>query len=241
MVSGYLVLLGQAAEVLAGLCIYSLAAVLIHELGHAVMALLLGFEILAVRVGPTDLLWKKKWSWALSSGRWDVGFVRAQFRTVPSQWAALRFFAFVLGGPFINICVAFLLAPFSSGATFVGRVCGYLMIASILVGIANLVPFKSKKGVSDGAKLLWIIFWRKKRDDLIFALSLKARVAEIVELARGREFRQAIDKIDRLKAQFLELPGVNPEALLHLLKMRGAFERALEATDAPTSEAQVKS
>ena len=238
MVSGYFSLLGQTIEVFAGVCIYSLVAILIHEAGHAVAALLFGFEVVAVRVGPTDLKWEKRWSLTLNKGRWDIGFVRAQFRRVPGRWAALRCFVYILGGPLTNVCVAVLLAPFSLGSSFVGSVCGYVMLASVIVGGANLIPFKSKLGLSDGANILWILFRRRQREDFIFRLSLKARVKEIVELSRSHKFQEAIDEIDRLKARFLMLPGVNPDAVQNLLKMRDTFEKALAMTLTPDSPAQ---
>lgn len=239
MASSYLSPLGQVAEFFAGLCIFSLAAVLIHEAGHAVAALLFGFEIVAMRVGPGDLIAGKRWSWSLNKGRWDYGFVRVQFRKHPGPWAALRCFLFLIGGPLANLCLAVLLALFSSGESFAGRVCGYLMIACILLGIGNLIPFKSKLGLTDGGKLLSILFRPKWREDFVFRLSLTARVAEIVALSRIHKFHEAIQEVDELKARFLQLTGVNPDATRNLERMRDAFEKALVSASAQKTEPQV--
>ena len=236
--SSLISLLGQAALVFVGLCTYSLAAILVHEAGHAVVGLLFGFEIGAVRVGPADLKRQNKWIWALNKESWGSGFVRAQFRKVPGPWASLRCFLFVMGGPLANLCFAVLLALLSSADSFFGRVCGYLMLACILFGVGNLIPFKSKLGLSDGAKLLSIIFRPKWREDFVFRLSLKARVAEIIVLSRNHKLRQAIQESDELKARFQALTGVNPEATQPLERMRDAFERALAAEGASKTETQ---
>lgn len=237
--SSYLLELGQAAEVSAGLCIYTLAGVLIHEAGHAAAGLLFGFEIGAVRVGPADLKKQKKWIWGLNKGRWDSGFVMAQFRNVPGPLAALRGFAFILGGPAANLSLAFILAFFSSGSTLFGRMCGYLMIVCILLGVTNLVPFRSKLGLSDGAKLLSILFRPKWREDFVFRLSLKVRVAEIIALSRNHKYELAIQEVDELKARFSRLTGVSPQQTLNLERMRNAFERALAEASAPKTATQI--
>jgi hypothetical protein len=236
--SSYLLELGQAAEAFAGLCVYTLAAVLIHEAGHAAAGLLFGFEIRAVRVGPADLKRQNKWIWGLNKERWDSGFVMVQFRNLPGPLAGLRCFAFILGGPAANLCLALVLASFSSGSTLFGRGCGYLMLVCILLGVTNLVPFRSKLGLSDGAKLLSILFRPKWRGDFVFRLSLKARVAEIIALSRNHKFEQAIEEVDELKARFSQLAGVNPEATLNLQRMRDAFERALLEASAPKTAPQ---
>ena len=227
MGSSYLLPLAQVTEVFAGLCIYTLAAVLIHEAGHAVVGLLFGFEIGAVRVGPADLKKGNKWIWGLNKESWGSGFVRAQFREVPGPWASTRCFLFLVGGPVANLCFAVLTALFSSGESFIGRVSGYLMLSCILFGVGNLIPFRSKFGLTDGAKLFLILFRPKWREDLVFRFSLKARVTEIVALSRTHEFKRAIQEVDELKARFLELTGVNPEARFDLSRECGIPLRRL--------------
>jgi len=113
------------------------------------------------------------------------------------------------------------------------------MLACIFFGVGNLIPFKSKLGLSDGAKLLSILFRPRWRDDFVFRLSLKAHVGEIVALSRTHKFKQAIQETDELMARFLELTGVNPEATLHLEKMRDAFERALALANAAKTDPQI--
>jgi hypothetical protein len=227
------------AEVFAGLCFYTLAAVLIHEAGHVMVGLLFGFEIGAVRVGPADLKRQNKWIWGLNKESWGSGFVRAQFRKVPGRWASLRCFLFLMGGPLANLCFAVLAALFSSGESFIGRASGYLMLACIFFGVGNLIPFKSKLGLSDGAKLLSILFRPRWRDGFVFRLSLKAHVGEIVALSRTQKFKQAIQETDELMARFLELTGVNREATRHLEKMRDAFERALALANTAKTGPQI--
>ena len=239
MGSTYVSLFRQLAEVLGGLCFYTLAAILIHEVGHALIALLLGFEIISVRVGPADLKYEEKWSLALNSASWGYGFVRIQFRGLPGPLAPLQCIAFLMGGPLANLLVAVLLALFSPGENFFGRVCVYLMLACILVAVSSLIPVKSKLGLSDGAKLVSLLFRPRWRRDFLFRLSLKARVAEIIALSRTNELLQAIQKADEFKARFLSLPGVRPEATLPLERMQEAFQKTLTAASAPKAETEV--
>ena len=70
-------------EVFAGLLVYPLRPVLIHEAGHAVVGLLFGFEIGAVPEWAQPIEKGNKWIWGLNKESWGNGFVRAQFREVP--------------------------------------------------------------------------------------------------------------------------------------------------------------
>jgi hypothetical protein len=144
-----------------------------------------------------------------------------------------------MGGPLANLLVAVLLALFSPGENFFGRVCVYLMLACILVAVSSLIPVKSKLGLSDGAKLVSLLFRPRWRRDFLFRLSLKARVAEIIALSRTNELLQAIQKADEFKARFLSLPGVRPEATLPLERMQEAFQKTLTAASAPKAETEV--
>lgn len=202
------------------------------------MALLFGFRVMAVRVGPIGF---KRWEsaqWAFNQGNWTNGFVQAQFRKIPGPWAAPRFCAFLLGGSTANIGTAFLLAPFSSGESLVGRACGYLMLACILIGLCNLIPAKSKLGATDGAKILLVVFSRKRREDFIFRLSLLAHIIEIRALARDRNFQNAINKIDEFASRYSKLSNLKPDAAQHLSKMREALEKAVTEASTANSTTQ---
>jgi hypothetical protein len=151
-----------------------LAAALIHEVGHVVGGLACGFGIERVRVGPVELRRQKGWAWAFSRSDLTDGIVNAQFRQLPGVGAALQCFGFLIAGPLANLLVVLILAPLSSTPTIAGASAGWLAITSFLVGVLNLIPLKTRLGASDGAKLLGLIFSKKKREELIFILGLKA-------------------------------------------------------------------
>lgn len=229
MLSSYLLSLELAGRGFIGICLYTLAAILIHELGHAAAALLVGFEIIAVRVGPVDFKRRMATQWALNQERWDTGFVKAQFRKVPGRWAAPRYCTFLLGGSVANLGVAYLLAMFAVGESPLGRVAGYLMIACILIGLCNLVPAKTKMGQTDGAKILLLIFNRRWRRESVLRLGLSARIIEIKALVHDHDVPKAVDSIDALILCLTTLPDVKPEVCQHLQKLRENIQARLAA------------
>jgi hypothetical protein len=238
MASNISFMAAEIGTILLVLAVLLLASTFVHEAGHLLGGLLLGFGIESVRVGPIELRRQRGWAWAFSKADLAGGIVKAQFRTLPGPQAAWRCAGFLIAGPLANLLVALTLAPLSSSPTLAGAFGGWLAIASLFVGIVNLIPLRTRTGRSDGAKLFWLIFSRNRREQLIFAFSLKARINEIVALSRGKNFKQAIEKIDELSTRFLRLPNVGPEAIRNLSKLRDSLEKTLAESGTANAETQ---
>lgn len=236
MASTFLFMVAELGIMFLGFGGLLFVSALIHEIGHVFGGLLCGFGIEGIRVGPLEL--RRPKGWALSRDGLAGGIVIGQFRRLPGPLAALQCFGFLFAGSLANLLVALILARLSASPTVAGAFSGWLAVVSLLVGVLNLIPFKTRIGHSDGAKLYWLMFSPGKRAQIIFGLSLRARVAEIIAFSRNQDFRQAIDKVDELISHFMELPNARPEATQPLSKMRERLEKALAESGVSNPKAQ---
>jgi len=200
------------AGVLAGFSLLLLGAVLVHEAGHAAAAVLCGFRITAVRVGPIQIMGPKSWGWTLSRNEILTGFVQVQFRKVPGQWAKWQIGAFLLGGPLANFLPVFLALPFSRGDTATANLGSLFALVSALVGVAQLIPFTIGGKSSDGGKLLSLLFKRRGRDELLFIFSLRARIDEMRALFHAEQSQDALNKMEDLVRSAEGIPSTAPLA-----------------------------
>ena len=147
-----------------------LLCILVHELGHLLAGTLVGFRLIYIRVGPLRiehtgrLSWH--WTWrALTSG--------ATASYPVSQWGVRwRLFADVAGGPAANLASAFLVHMLLPDGSSVLIGAGFLFVGlSTLIGVMNLLSFRSGEPVPDGLQLWILLFSRKRRERLIFLLS----------------------------------------------------------------------
>ncbi|HZC22860.1 MAG TPA: M50 family metallopeptidase [Candidatus Binatia bacterium] len=130
-----------------------------HECGHAAIGLALGMKLRAFMIGP--------FQWSIRSGKWQFHFDPRQILMdsgatglVPAvvnfpRWAHV---CTLLGGVFANAVTGtialWLALTGDARATF--QADGLLALFgawSLLMGIINLVPFRSQIGYSDGAQI----------------------------------------------------------------------------------------
>jgi len=238
MASTYIYLVAELGFFLGVLSLL-LAATLVHETGHAVAGLICGFRIMGIRVGPVEFRWEKKWVRKSGKSSLTGGFVLAHFREVPGPSGIWRCFALCISGPLANLLAALVLLPFSFGPTVIGTVGGYLFVAFVFDGFVNLIPFKTKFGWSDGAKLCWLIFSKKRRHKMLFLYSLMARVEELNKLSKAGQLAEALQKTNALIATAQNI--LNSESLIEwmqkLLTFRDAIQTQLEETEKPSTVA----
>src|SRR5262249_6741658 len=133
--------LGVAVSALAAF--YLMLAV--HEFGHAVVGLCVGFRLQSYRVGP--LVVSRPFRLSLYRGPGAV--VQGKVDLVPAVSDNLpwRGVAMVRGGPAANIVSAtvVLLLPFP-----ISVFSGCFIAFSIVNGVNDLFPLESRLGVSDG-------------------------------------------------------------------------------------------
>jgi hypothetical protein len=229
---------------LLGFSLLALGAVLVHEAGHAAAAVLLGFRVMAVRVGPIQIKRPKSWNWTLSRNDLLTGFVQVQFRKIPGRWAKWQCFAFLLAGPSANIGPALVTAPLLRGDSVAANIGSLFMLVSALVGAANLIPSRIRGKESDGAKVCQLLFTRKKRDEFLFRCSLICRIEEVLALYKARQFQQASSKAEELVKNCAAIPSLESNAGLmqRLIGLRDSLQKHSPDTQeskhlAPTSQA----
>ena len=221
--------LAAAIPVLLTLCVFLLAATLVHEAGHIAAGLLAGFEIVGVQIGPVRLRRGRAKEWSVD-GRWRIGgMVTVQSPKIPGPRVSWQFAVFLLGGPLANLGLSAVLAPFSFNRTLGSAIIGYFMAVSGFVGIVNLVPFKFKSVCGDGAGLLWLLLSGEGREMLAFRLSIKPRMEELKSLFRERRFEAALAKVDDFIDRSSAEPGLPGVSIHRLLEFRGRIEKAVNA------------
>ena len=198
---------------LLGIALLVLGGIFVHECGHAAAALLCGLQITGVKVGPVHFTPPKSWSFSWSQRGPLAGFVQVQFRKLPVAWARWKIVFFVLGGPLANFCFILIAMPFFRGDTGFANLVMLFTLFSVFVGALQLIPFKTLGRTSDGAKLWVLLFDRKKREELIFLFTLRARIDEIKVLSQAGQPQAALSKMEQLvsTAENIEgLPSVAP-------------------------------
>jgi hypothetical protein len=136
----------------------SIAAVVVHELGHLLAAACAGCTVLGLSVGPLRVERRRfgmRFFWNRGRSR-TAGLALA----VPdfSKDVRRQVLIFTVGGPVTNLIVAMLLLPISwpvQGRLFNIQLASLFVFGSInfLMGLANLIPYKVIY-VSDGLRLL---------------------------------------------------------------------------------------
>jgi hypothetical protein len=147
------------------------ATVAVHEIGHMIAGLLAGFRFDSLRVGPFTVHRGCRFSFERSLGNWFGGAATV----VPVSTDRLLTGAMVLvcGGPAASIVsgCAVLLFPAKSLA---GWAFG---IASLLGGLGDLVPFRFRSVVSDGARIRMLLWDRPQGERWLALLRLGAELA----------------------------------------------------------------
>ena len=157
--------LGRTLLILAGI---HLAAVAIHEGGHYLAALRLRYRVSSVRIGPLEITPEYRgWRMRLVTAALD-GHVEAL--PPDHRYAPGRDAMFAAAGPLANFAAMFALHGLylliamlpAEGVTmsvrdFVGGFTEGLAIWSGVIGVFNLIPFRTRRYPSDGAQLLEIV------------------------------------------------------------------------------------
>ncbi|MBV8811028.1 MAG: M50 family metallopeptidase [Acidobacteriaceae bacterium] len=137
------------------------AAVVLHELGHFLAALAVGFRILGVSLGPVRVsFWHGQRMWKLSTKNLLTGSVSAIPRT-DRQWRS-RMLAVVAAGPAATLGTGalasyLLLAPHSS--PWMVSFLGALSQLSFFLFVLGLIPNSAQARIRNDARLL-LILWR---------------------------------------------------------------------------------
>ncbi len=123
----------------------------VHELGHVVAGLSVGFRCRLLRVGP--LLFSRPFRVSLYRGPGAVVNGVAELIPVTTDKLAGRGVAMVLGGPVANFLSAIFVLLLPLPITVFSM---FFIAFSVANGLNDLFPFESRLGVSDGRRI-WML------------------------------------------------------------------------------------
>ena len=135
-------------------------AISAHELGHLLAGWRVGFEFSSIAIGPISLV--------VEYGRLKVRFRRslpaggyAGMHISRIKRLRRRLLVFVAGGPMANLLIAGVaviwLAYLPPKSNWLAALCEMFWMASAMLGIINLVPFRAGALYTDGARILWLL------------------------------------------------------------------------------------
>lgn len=210
--------------------------VLLHEAGHALAGIAVGFRAIAFGVGPVRAErgmdgWRLRWGGGLKGGVGGFALM------LPPEGIALRRApqaVYLLGGIAMNLGLATLsfiaLAAFPEAMASARGALGVFAMIGVALGLANLVPFSAGGWMSDGANLRQL--WRAP-DEALAMFRMQQIVASSMNGVRPRDWPPAL--LPDASAAALE--GSNAVALsLALFRL----SRALDAGDDIAADTQAR-
>jgi len=144
---------GRAILLMAGTTIVvSLAMVAVHEGGHLLGGLIMGYRFKAIRVGPIQF--DRASGLSLQGGLANAFSGVATVVPKTSKGLIPSGIVLLSGGPCANLFsgILVLLLPISHGLA-----SALFIVQSIANGLSDLLPYRNSLGVSDGA-FLWALF-----------------------------------------------------------------------------------
>jgi len=145
----------------------SFIAIAIHETAHAVVGVMVGFRFNSLRIGRLQFDRPLRISFYKGRGTGAGGW--ASLFPVKQDKLIWRASAMLLAGPLSNLLsIAVLLAlPYSKGSF-----SAMFTYISALLGLMNLVPFRSRAVISDGGRILMLLQNRQRGERWLAMLKL---------------------------------------------------------------------
>jgi hypothetical protein len=153
-----------------------LLAITVHELGHVLIGLCLGFRFNSIRVGRLQLTRPFRWSWSRPVQRGAAGMTT--LFPVGTRRLGPRAFGMLVGGPAANLATAGAIAllPLDQGVT-----SGSLVFWSLMLGTMNLVPFRRGTFTSDGRRIVTLLRHPPEAQRWLAVLALTAELNDGVQ------------------------------------------------------------
>lgn len=194
----------------------------IHESAHALAGVAVGFRFNSLRVGP--LQFDRPFRISLYRGRKTGARGWASLFLVTQDKLVARACAMLLAGPASNLVSAAVLIWLPVTGSFAAQ----LTYVSLCIGVANLIPFRSRSVYSDGARVLMLLQNRARGERWLAMLKL------MDEIRRGVE-PSAMTQAFIAKAIALE--DKSPDTIsAHALAFAAAFWTRNDAEAARTLE-----
>jgi len=130
-------------------------AVAVHEAGHFLAGLVVGFRLHSMRVGPVSLV-RESGKWRVTARRNMMdGLTAMEIVRLPRLHQ--RMFTYVAAGPASSIGVALValvvLAAAKPGPSWLGLTLASLAFFSLVIAVTNLWPHTTRGMLNDGARL----------------------------------------------------------------------------------------
>jgi hypothetical protein len=155
--------------------LFLFSVIVIHEVGHLVLGFLVGFRLIAIRFGPIHISLPFRISFKFEKKTGRSGF--ANMIPVRSDRLRSRAIVFIAGGPLANLMVGAIILSLGFGRPLAAAFAAL----SIVVGLANLIPFRRSALVSDGKRLLTLFHKREQGERFLAILQLAAELQSGVE------------------------------------------------------------
>ena len=162
-----------------------LAATAIHEAGHLVAGLQAGFRFSSLGIGPLQI--DRPFRVSFSRGRGAGAMAWTRMFPDDSDRLAQRTLMMATGGPVASLLtgIVVLLLPVPKGLFLF-----WLCALSLLVGVTNLIPFRSRALLTDGWRILTLLQDREGAERWMAVIKL------------GSELRKGVSP-ERLPDEFL--------------------------------------
>lgn len=145
----------------------SFVAIAIHEIGHALVGVAVGFRFNSLRIGRVQC--DRPFRISLYRGRGTGSGGWASLLPVRQDGLVWRAIVMLLAGPVSNLVSILLLSllPYSKG-----MFSAAFMYISLLLGVMNLFPFRSRAVISDGGRILMLLQNRQRGERWLALLKL---------------------------------------------------------------------
>ena len=152
-----------------------LAAIAIHESGHLLVGLCVGFRFNSMHIGRMQI--DRPFRISRYRGSGAGGWLSGAVELLPNKTEKLSLRALVLtfAGPAANLLSAYVvfLLPYSKGFASI-----FFIFFSTVMGVLNLVPSRGRIAHSDGGRILMLLQSRERGERWLATLKLVGEMAE---------------------------------------------------------------
>ena len=148
------------------------SAILIHELGHILGGILVGFRFSSLRVSRIQI--DRPFKLSLYRGKNAGASGWARMFPTKTDHLAWRAFVMIFAGPAANLLTVSVLLLFPAG----GPLVAWFFTSSLIMGLINLLPFRSGAYHSDGSRILMLLMNRARGERWVAMLKLSAELRE---------------------------------------------------------------
>ena len=148
------------------------SAVLIHELGHILGGILVGFRFNSLRVSRIQI--DRPFKLSLYRGKSAGASGWARMFPTKTDYLAWRALVMISAGPAANLLTVSVLLLFPAR----GLLLAWFFTLSLMLGLINLLPFRSGAYHSDGSRILMLLSNRARGERWVAMLKLSAELRE---------------------------------------------------------------